>query len=136
MRQINYIAVHCTGASQKQTVESIKAYWKNMLGWKSPGYHVIVRPDGSAVELLPIESVSNGVAGYNSQTINICYIGGVDYKLRPVDNRTPEQKETILKYLHKWRAQFPNAKIQGHRDFPKVKKACPSFDAKSEYASI
>jgi N-acetylmuramoyl-L-alanine amidase len=30
----------------------------------------------------------------------------------------------------------PIKQIQGHRDFPKVKKACPSFDAKNEYAWI
>jgi N-acetylmuramoyl-L-alanine amidase len=31
---------------------------------------------------------------------------------------------------------FPNAIIQGHKDFPNVAKACPSFDAKAEYKNI
>lgn len=136
MRSINYIAVHCSATPQTAKVSSIQNYWKQNLGWKNPGYHVIVEANGNAVELLPIEQVSNGVAGYNSQTINICYIGGVDSNNKPVDNRTCEQKIAILKYLHKWKKMFPSAKIQGHRDFPKVAKACPSFDAKKEYQSV
>lgn len=136
MRTINYIAVHCSATSQTAKVSSIQKYWKEQLGWKNPGYHVIVEADGNAVELLPIEQVSNGVGGYNSQLLNICYIGGVDANNKPTDNRTCEQKITILKYLHKWKKMFPNAKIQGHRDFPNVKKACPSFDAKKEYQSV
>jgi len=31
--------------------------------------------------------------------------------------------------------QFPNAIVQGHKDFKGVVKACPSFEAKKEYAS-
>lgn len=136
MRNIEYIAVHCTATPQTATVSSIQKYWKENLGWKSPGYHVIVKPDGGAIELLPIDQVSNGVGGWNSKIINISYIGGVDKNGKPSDNRTPAQKETLLKYLKKWKTMYPNAKIQGHRDFPKVAKACPSFDAKSEYKTL
>lgn len=136
MRTINYIAVHCSATVQTAKVSSIQKYWKEQLGWKNPGYHVIVEANGNAVELLPIDQVSNGVGGYNSHLLNICYIGGVDANGKPTDNRTCEQKITMLHWLHKWKKMFPNAKIQGHRDFPKVKKACPSFDAKKEYQSI
>lgn len=136
MRAINYIAVHCSATPPTATVSSIQRYWKEKLKWKSPGYHVIVQPNGDAVELLPIGQVSNGVQGYNSQTINICYIGGIDKNGKPADTRTCEQKVTIMKYLAKWRKMFPKAKIQGHRDFPNVKKACPSFDAKNEYKDV
>lgn len=136
MRNIKYLVVHCTATPQSTTVSSIQNYWRNSLGWKNPGYHVMVKPDGSVAELLPIDQVSNGVAGYNSVSIHISYIGGIDSKGRALDNRTPEQKATIEKYLLKWRVMFPHAKIQGHRDFPKVSKACPSFNAIPEYAHI
>ena len=101
-----------------------------------PGYHFIVLPDGTVVQLLPIEEVSNGVKGFNSVLINIAYLGGVDAKNNPLDNRTPQQKATLLELLKKYKKQFPKAIIQGHRDFPNVKKACPSFDAKKEYQSL
>ena len=136
MRDIKYIAVHCTATTQKTSISAIQSYWKNQLGWKMPGYHFIVLPDGTAVQLLPIEEVSNGVKGFNSVLINIAYLGGVDAKNNPLDNRTPQQKATLLELLKKYKKQFPKAIIQGHKDFPNVKKACPSFDAKKEYQSL
>ncbi len=136
MRTIKYIAVHCTATTQKTSISAIQSYWKNQLGWKMPGYHFIVLPDGTVVQLLPIEEVSNGVKGFNSVLINIAYLGGVDAKNNPLDNRTPQQKATLLELLKKYKKQFPKAIIQGHRDFPNVKKACPSFDAKKEYQSL
>jgi N-acetylmuramoyl-L-alanine amidase len=130
MRKIEYIAIHCTATSQDATIESIQNFWKKVKGWKSPGYHFIIKPNGEVVNLLPIEEVSNGVQGFNSQTINIAYIGGVDGELNPIDNRTPEQIESMLKKINELKVDFPNAIIQGHRDFPNVKKDCPSFNVK------
>lgn len=136
MRPIKYLAVHCTATSQKTSISAIQSYWKNQLGWKMPGYHFIVMPDGEIVSLLPIEQVSNGVAGFNSVLINIAYLGGVDAKNFPQDTRTPQQKASLLKLLKELKQKFPTAIIQGHRDFPNVKKACPSFDAKNEYKNV
>ena len=136
MRNINYIAIHCTATQPEASITSIQNYWKNNLGWKNPGYHYIIDRLGNVVNLLPIELVSNGVQGYNSQTINISYVGGIDKSGKPKDTRTEAQKQSILKILKELRVKFPKAKIQGHRDFPNVKKACPSFDAKKEYSLI
>lgn len=136
MRKIKYIAVHCTATPQTTSIDSIKNYWKKNLGWKMPGYHFIIKPDGEAVNLLSIDKISNGVKGFNSETINISYIGGVDKEGNPIDNRTEAQKLTLLRLLKEFHAKFPKAIIQGHRDFPNVKKACPSFNAKKEYENI
>ncbi|GIZ10280.1 N-acetylmuramoyl-L-alanine amidase [Flavobacterium sp. UMI-01] len=136
MRTIKYLAIHCTATAQKTTISSIQNYWKTNLGWKNPGYHYIIKTDGEVVNLLPIDQVSNGVAGFNNVLINISYIGGIDVKGAPKDTRTPEQKTAMLQLLTELKKQFPNAIIQGHRDFPKVAKACPSFDAKTEYQNL
>lgn len=136
MRPIKYIAVHCTATPQTTTVESIKQYWKTQLGWKMPGYHFIVKADGQVVNLLPIEQVSNGVKGFNSVTINVCYIGGIDNNKKSTDNRTPQQKQSLLKILKELKQKFPKAIIQGHSQFPNVNKACPCFDAKKEYKDL
>ena len=141
MRNIKYIFVHCSAGPQTQTVESIKAYWKNNLGWKSPGYHYIIKANGEIVPLQPEEKASNGVAGYNSVSINVCYIGGVDKNGKPVDNRTEYQKESLLYILKDLKKRYPNAVIMGHRDIwgsnpANWKKSCPCFDAKTEYAHI
>jgi N-acetylmuramoyl-L-alanine amidase len=130
MRKINYIVLHCTAGPQTQTVENILDYWKRKLGWSHVGYHHLIRPDGSVADLQPIELPTNGVAGYNYKSIHISYIGGVDKNNVPIDNRTEEQKQAQIVLLKKYHAMFPDAVIQGHRDFPNVKKACPSFDVK------
>lgn len=136
MREIKYIAVHCTATPQTTSIESIKQYWKTQLGWKMPGYHFIIKPNGEIAQLLAIEKVSNGVKGFNSVSINIAYIGGIDDNGKPLDNRTPEQKQSLIDLLKQLKKSYPQALIQGHRDFPNVKKACPSFDAKKEYLKI
>jgi len=136
MREIKFLAVHCTATPQTATVSSIQNYWKNVLKWKMPGYHFIIKPNGEVVQLLEIDKVSNGVKGFNSVSINISYIGGVDSQNKPIDNRTENQKKALLDLLKKLKKQFPRAIIQGHRDFPEVKKACPSFNAKTEYKHL
>jgi len=88
------------------------------------------------VTLAPDETVCNGVAGYNSVSLHISYVGGINSRGDAVDNRTQGQKDALSQVLHEWRAKYPAAKILGHRDFPKVAKACPSFDAVKEYAHI
>ncbi len=136
MRTIKYIAVHCTGTKQDTSVSSILTYWKTHLGWKNPGYHFIVNRHGKITELQPIEKPSNGVRGYNSQTINISYIGGIDSNGVVGDTRTPAQKIALLAKITELKRNFPDAIIQGHRDFPNVAKTCPNFEAKEEYGLL
>nr|DAI31673.1 MAG TPA: endodeoxyribonuclease I [Bacteriophage sp.] len=147
MRDIKYIAVHCTASSQHTTIKELQQEFRRK-GWKNPGYHYVVAADGAITQLLDEEKVSNGVKGFNSVSINVAYIGGIDTTGKPIDNRTDEQKaslRSLLKLLHK---KYPTAVIQGHRDFsPDLNhdgritsneyiKACPCFDAKTEYANI
>lgn len=136
MREIKYIVIHCTATPQTATIASIKKYWKDVLKWKSPGYHFIVEPNGNVTQLSELSKPTNGVAGYNASSIHISYIGGVDANNKPIDNRTEFQKQSLLEYVKRFKLQFKNAKVQGHKDFPSVKKACPCFDAKTEYSNI
>ena len=140
MRQIKRIFVHCTASSQKWGVKELQAEFKAK-GWKNPGYHKVVTTDGVVHSMLSIDKVSNGVQGYNSTAINIAYVGGIDGKGKPIDNRTDAQKVALRTLLIDLRKQFPNATIMGHRDIwgidsKKWKKWCPCFDAKTEYKDI
>lgn len=140
MRDIRRIFIHCTAGSQKQTLKDLLKEFKNK-GWKSPGYHYVVFPDGKIECLLNEEQVSNGVQGYNSTAINVAYVGGIDNKGRAVDNRTEAQKESLLTLLKDLKRKYPNAHIMGHRDIwgkdpSKWKKQCPCFDAEVEYAHL
>lgn len=138
MRHINYIAVHCTASPQTWGVKELEREFYQSKHWKNPGYHYVVTADGKIHQMLDEAKVSNGVKGYNHNSINVAYVGGVDVanKLKPIDNRTEAQKKSLLSLLKELHKRYPTAKIQGHRDFPNVKKACPSFDAKKEYSNI
>lgn len=148
MRQIKRIFVHCTAGSQKQTLSSLEREFYVHKGWKNPGYHYVVFPDGNVVQMLDEEKVSNGVHGYNSTSINVAYVGGIDQNGKAIDNRTDQQKESLRSILKKLKAKYPKSMILGHRDISPDKnhngkvdpweriKACPCFDAITEYQDL
>lgn len=145
MRDIKYIVVHCSGGSRRNTADDIVRYHTAApeaggLGWSRPGYHFIIEADGRVVAVYPVDMPSNGVGRrFNAVSVNVCWVGGVDTStknLDPVDNRTPAQKASLRALLKELKTQFPEAVILGHRDLPDVHKACPCFDAISEYADI
>jgi N-acetylmuramoyl-L-alanine amidase len=129
-RNIKFIVVHCTATPTNTSIESIKSYWKNNLKWQNNGYHYIIQRDGTVVQITDELKIANGVAGYNTASIHLSYIGGVDKNDNPLDNRTPAQKEAMFNLIIKLSNKYPQAEIKGHRDFPNVHKACPSFDVK------
>lgn len=134
-RTIKYLALHCTATQPTATKESILNYWKNILKWKSPGYHRLIDRFGTIHELADFESITNGVAGFNSVSIHISYIGGIDALGKPQDTRTCKQIESMMYLIKEIRKKYPNIIVQGHRDFG-AKKACPSFDVKSWLKSV
>ena len=147
MRNIKYIAVHCTAGSRQATVRDLEAEFRRK-GWKNPGYHYVVSADGTIHQMLDEQKVSNGVKGYNSVSVNVAYTGGIDAAGKPEDNRTPEQKKSLLKLLRLLKRRYPKAVIQGHRDFSpdlnhdgtiqpdEWSKAGPCFNAKEEYKEL
>jgi N-acetylmuramoyl-L-alanine amidase len=135
MREIKYLVVHTTATPQSAKPESIQRYWRENLKWKSPGYHILIDAVGTIHRLSELAKPTNGAAGFNSVSLHVSYIGGIDSKGKPIDNRTASQKATMRDVLTEWKRLFPNAKILGHRDLG-AKKACPCFNAITEYADI
>ena len=140
MRKIERIFVHCTASPQSWTVGDLTAEFKRK-GWQNPGYHYVVTMDGVIHQMLPDEKISNGVKDYNSTSINVAYVGGINANGLAMDNRTPKQKVSMRKLLIILRHKYPQAHIMGHRDVwgkspSKWHKMCPCFDAEEEYADI
>ena len=84
MRTITRIILHCSAslAGVDLRASDIRAYHTNPVsqggrGWKNPGYHYVVRLDGTIDNILPIQNIANGVKGYNQESIHICYVGGL-----------------------------------------------------------
>lgn len=132
-RKIKYIVIHCTATRKDATVSAIKRYWKEKMGWKSPGYHIIYTQDKGFTVLSDFNDITNGVYGYNSKSIHLSYIGGVDKNKKPLDNRSNDQKALIDLTVKELLKKLPNVEIKGHTDFPNVSKACPSFVVSKEF---
>lgn len=132
MRSVNKIIIHCsaTAEGREVTVKEIDA-WHRARGYNGIGYHYVIYLDGTIHVGRPEERVGAHCKGYNSESIGICYIGGLNKKGQPEDTRTPEQKESLLKILKELRLKYPQARIFGHRDF--APKDCPCFEAQLEY---
>ena len=149
MRNIKRIFIHCTASYQETYKDENLVREFKRKGWRYPGYHYVIRPDGTIFNMLSEDKVSNGVAGYNSTAINISYVGGITKNnYRGIDNRTPQQKAALLKLLQDLRVKYPKAYIMGHRDISPDKngngkidtweyiKACPCFNAMEEYKDL
>jgi N-acetylmuramoyl-L-alanine amidase len=125
-RRVNRIVFHCAATNQNATVTAIQRYWRENLKWRNPGYHIIVKPDGSWTQLADFNSVTNGVAGINSTTIHISYIGGIDSNGRAFDNRTEKQKNVLKCFYDNMRQKLPKVTFHGHYEFSN--KSCPSYN--------
>ncbi len=137
MREINYIAVHCsaTKPSMDVPVERIDK-WHKRRGWSGIGYHYYIRRNGAIFLGRDLKTPGAHVRGFNNESIGICYEGGIDEQGKAEDNRTKEQKQALKNLLIVLKQRFPQAFIKGHRDFPNVSKSCPCFDAEFEYSDI
>ena len=123
IRDVQNIIYHCTATHPNATVSAIKRYWKNKLGWNHPGYHLIIKYDGSWTYLQDFNYPSNGARGYNHNSIHVAWIGGVDKSGNILDNISPEQM-TIMEHAYKlFSAVLPNANHFGHNKVSN--KACP-----------
>jgi N-acetylmuramoyl-L-alanine amidase len=142
MKEIDKIIIHCSAT--RECDDSINAEvidrWHKKRGWKGIGYHFLILIDGSIETGRMVNECGAHTKGLNCNSIGVCYVGGVESekdskgKYPAKDTRTPEQKETLLELLHVLRKMYPDAKIHSHRDF--AAKACPSFDATTEYCNI
>jgi len=136
MRKINKIIVHCSATPECRDVspEEITRWHVEDNGWSDVGYHFIITLDGVVHFGREVERPGAHVRGHNSDSIGVCYIGGMDADMKEAkDTRTEEQKEALVDLLCELKDTY-GAEIYGHRDFSS--KECPSFDTKKEYENI
>ena len=128
-RPIELIVIHCsaTRCTRSYTVDDCRRDHRNR-GFADIGYHYYITRDGVVHAGRPLYKEGAHAKGYNRRSIGICYEGGLDAEGAPADTRTPEQKETLRKLLERLKADYPDAKVVGHRDLPGVKKDCPCFE--------
>lgn len=139
MRKVNKIIIHCTATAEGKdySVETIRG-WHLKRGWRDIGYHFLIQRDGTVEEGRPIEMTGAHTKGHNWDSIGIAYVGGVEAKRIngkwvAKDTRTDEQKDSLVDLICQLHDCYGGT-VYGHRDFSA--KACPSFDAKTEYENI
>lgn len=135
-RKIDRIIIHCTATKEGRevSVADIDA-WHRARGFAGIGYHYVIHLDGSIENGRDVDKAGAHTAGYNAHSIGVCYVGGLaEDNKTPKDTRTEAQKAALLKLLQDLRAYYPVATIHGHREF--ANKACPCFDARTEYKWI
>jgi N-acetylmuramoyl-L-alanine amidase len=130
-RRITHLFVHCTASQPTATVSSIQNYWRNSLGWKNPGYHILLSQEGFTV-LMDFNGISNGASGYNTHGVHISYIGGINRQGKALDTRTAMQTKLIDVFIEEMTKRFPKIKVLGHNEV--ANKACPSFKVRDAYS--
>lgn len=144
------IVFHCSATRPSQHIgkQQIEE-WHLAKGWNAIGYHFVITRAGDLQLGRPVTDVGAHVAGYNSHSVGVCMVGGLDEQGRALINApnqfTPQQWKTayaLLKYLL---CLYPGARVCGHRDLSpdenqdgKIQqsewlKTCPGFDAAVEF---
>ena len=124
---IQYLVIHCSATQPKMDIGVTEIRkWHTDKGWQDIGYHHVIRRSGIMEVGRPIDEVGSHVKGYNSVSIGICMVGGVDVNNKPEDNFTDQQWISLELIVRDLKTKHPAAKIIGHRDLD-PKKACPSF---------
>ena len=155
-RVVNQIAVHCTATAEGREVtmaeidswHKARGFSKQKISGHYCGYHFVVALDGTIMCGRDLRETGAHVSGYNSKSIGVCYVGGLDEKGKAKDTRTPEQKETLNWLIGELKHILDIKKVQGHRDYSPDKngngiiesfewiKSCPCFDAIPEYKDL
>jgi len=131
-----YIVVHCSanGPDSQIGAKEIDAQHRKQ-GWAKIGYHKVIKRDGIIEQGREDDEVGAHAHGYNAVSFGICLIGGITKTGKPENNFSIAQFESLAKLLEEYSAKYPDSKILGHRDLPKVQKSCPCFDVKSWWES-
>ena len=148
-RNITDIVIHCTATRSWQdfSADDLRRMHKAQ-GWADVGYHYVVRLDGTIEAGRDVDKIGAHVSGYNTNSIGVVYVGGLDNQGKAKDTRTENQKNALLLLMMDLRKLYPNARIRGHRDFsPDMNgngtiepnewiKQCPCFDAAAEFRRV
>ncbi len=144
-RRIHLIVIHCSATRDgvPYTPEQLERDHRAR-GFDGAGYHFYIRRNGKIESLRDIDRPGAHARGHNAHSIGICYEGGLDTHGRAADTRTPWQKHSLRILTRVLLADYPGARVTGHRDLsPDLNgngiiephewtKQCPCFDVSTE----
>ena len=156
MKNIDAIIIHCSATKEGQDIKAADIdRMHKAQGWKQIGYNFVVDLDGTVENGRPLtingahcNSKDGQGRTYNSHSIGICYIGGLNASGKPAGTRTPKQKASLVELINRLCREYNIIELLGHRDTsPDLNddgtiepfefiKACPCFDVREEYNSF
>ncbi len=143
----DHLIVHCTATKESQS--EVDAAWVDQIhkknGWSGCGYHAVITRTGevqtydSGCSARPFNRKGAHVGGcgrgWNSRSMGVSLVGGLNDAGQPDSNFTNEQYDALAQFIDEFIEAHPdpkNIKIMGHRDLIKITrsspKACPCFD--------
>jgi N-acetyl-anhydromuramyl-L-alanine amidase AmpD len=142
LKRVDYIVVHVTATPPKVDIgaREVDAMHRQR-GFSSIGYHHVIRRDGRIEPGRAEDDIGAHVQGFNSVSLGVSMVGGVDARGTPRDNATPAQYRALETLLRALAERHPRAQVCGHRDLSpdgdgdgviepqEHVKACPCFDA-------
>jgi len=131
-KETDYIVIHCSATKPSMSHVDAKEIdrWHRQRGWRKIGYHFVIRRDGVVEEGRELGEVGAHAKGFNSKSVGICLVGGIDDEGNPENNYTDEQWKSLEELVNQMLLPYPDAEVLGHCDLPDVKKACPCFDVR------
>ena len=128
MREINKVIIHCAATKPSMDIgaEDIKR-WHVQRGWRTIGYHFVIRLDGTVEAGRPVSEPGAHAYGHNSDSIGICLVGGCDEEMNPVADYTDDQWDALTLLVDQLVEQY-SAEVIGHNEVSN--KTCPNFDVR------
>ena len=131
--KISYVTIHCTATPEGRDNSAAEVRQWDIDRFGQPSYHHVFELDGDDIQHLRYDQRGAHTGGHNTGNIGLSYVGGttsMNSGAKPKDTRTVEQKAAMEARLRHIIAEHPHVKVRGHKDWPNVAKACPSFDVK------
>jgi N-acetylmuramoyl-L-alanine amidase len=146
-KNIRRIVIHCTATREGQDIDAATIRkWHLRQGWNDIGYHFVIGIDGEVERGRPEETPGSHVKGFNTGSIGVVYVGGLDRQALPKDTRTAAQKAAMQQLVRSLLVAYPGADVMGHRDLSpdtdgdgvverhEWQKECPCFDVRAWWA--
>jgi hypothetical protein len=129
---ITDVTIHCTATPEGRDNTAAEVTKWDIERFGQPSYHAVAELHGEVVDTLRADQRGAHVKDHNNGNLGLSYVGGtttLNAGAKPKDTRTAEQKAGMERKLRQWLSEHPSIKrIRGHRQWPGVSKACPSFD--------
>lgn len=127
LSQIVRFVVHHS-ATTTGTPQEYAKYHVEGHGWPGIGYHFVLQKDGTIYQTNALETISYGVEGNNTGSINICLTGNFE-----TETLQAPQKDALVWLLRELGAQLGPKPILPHSAFKPTK--CPGAHINTEEIS-